>query len=127
MNVVSLGMDLIECARVARMLERHGEHFLERILTPREREQAARLRSPVQHVAGRFAAKEAVFKVLGTGWRAPMAWTDIEVANDALGKPLVTLTGGAADRARELGIGTILLTITHTAHSAAATAMGVGA
>jgi holo-[acyl-carrier protein] synthase len=124
-NVISVGMDLIDCARVARVLERHGEHFLRRILTPAEVEESARRHNSVSHVAGRFAAKEAVLKVLGTGWRGRIAWTDIGVANDALGKPEVRLSGACAERAAELGIARILLTITHTRAYAAATALGV--
>ncbi|MFH0979955.1 MAG: holo-ACP synthase [Planctomycetota bacterium] len=125
MNVISLGLDLIECARLAKLLERHETRFMERVLTSVEREHAGRFRNPVPHLAGRFAAKEAVLKVLGTGWRGPIAWTDIEITNDALGKPHVRLSGPCAERAAGLGIEDVLLSITHTAAYAAATAVGI--
>ncbi|MCK4660736.1 MAG: holo-ACP synthase [Phycisphaerae bacterium] len=126
MNIISLGMDLIECSRVQSLLQRHQDRFLHRILTAREREHAARFRNSVPHIAGRFAAKEAILKVLGTGWRGQIAWTDMEITNDLWGKPHVNLVDACARRAAELGIQTVLLTITHTDNYAAATAIGIG-
>ncbi|MCP4590386.1 MAG: holo-[acyl-carrier-protein] synthase [bacterium] len=126
MSVASVGTDLIECARVGKLLERHPQRFLERVLTPVERAQAERFGEAVPHISGRFAAKEAVLKVLGTGWRGRIAWTDIEITNDPLGQPQVALSGPCAQRADELGLKRVLLSITHTEHYAAATAIGVG-
>lgn len=125
MSVVNVGMDLVECSRIAGLLERHPERFLERVLTARERQTAAQFRDPAAHVAGRFAAKEAILKVLGTGWRGNIAWTDMEIVNDSAGKPEATLTAECARIARDRGIGRILLSITHTRDYAAATAVGL--
>lgn len=125
MNVIAHGIDLIECDRIASVYERHPDRFLERILTEPERERAAAFKDPIPHIAGRFAAKEAVLKVLGTGWRGEISWKDIEITNDALGQPLIALTGACARIAAEKGIETILLSITHTPHYASASALGL--
>ena len=126
MNIVGLGTDLIECERIAQIIQRHGDRFLNRILTDAERAYAAGKVDPTPHIAGRFAAKEAILKVLGTGWRGPISWTDIEITNDANGQPHVTLSGPTLDIARRRGIQRVLLSITHTKHYAAATAVGIG-
>ncbi len=125
MRIVAQGIDLIECARIGHVLERHGPRFLERILTPAERAYVADRRTPLPHIAGRFAAKEAVLKVLGTGWRGAVSWTDVEIVNDASGRPSVRLSGAGAEQARRLRIGEVLVSITHTKEYAAATAIGV--
>ena len=124
MAIIGHGVDLIECRRIAESIERFGDAFLNRVLTPAEREYVGRKRNPVPHVAGRFAAKEAILKVIGTGWRGRIAWTDIEVLNNELGQPQVTLTGQVARHVEQLGIKSILLSITHTAEAAVASAIG---
>ncbi len=126
MRIVSHGIDLIECDRIARMMERYPEGFLGRILTEAERVYVGGKKNPVPHVAGRFAAKEAILKVLGTGWRGKIAWTDIEITNDAAGSPRVALSGECAEVASRRGIAEILLSITHTPNYAAASAIAVG-
>ena len=126
MQVVSHGIDLVECDRIARLIQEHPERFLSRILTAAERRYVEAQRNPVPHVAGRFAAKEAVLKVLGTGWRGQISWRDMEVLNDKAGKPHLSLTGECARVAEKLGIGRILLSITHTANYASASAIGLG-
>lgn len=118
------GIDLVECKRVAAVYQRHGDRFLERILTSAEREQVMRFRNPVQFIAGRWAAKEAILKVIGTGWRGQILWTDMEILPDDLGKPIVTLSGETARRATALGIAQIHLSITHTREHASASAIG---
>ncbi len=125
MNIVGHGIDLVECERVERVWRMHPERFLARILTPSERVYCARRKNPVPHIAGRFAAKEAILKMLGTGWRGQIAWTDMEVLNDPAGQPLVALTGQTAEAARRLGITRILISITHTEKHAAASAIGL--
>ncbi len=104
------GIDAAEIGRIARALERWDERFLQRIYT--EGEQAYCRRRP-HRLAGRFAAKEAVSKALGTGIRA-LRWRDIEILPDAWGKPTVTLHGKAAARARQMQITWLSLSITHT-------------
>ncbi|HEY3244545.1 MAG TPA: holo-ACP synthase [Phycisphaerae bacterium] len=125
MQLIAHGIDLVECERIAVLLARHGERFRRRVLTPIEREQAARFANPVPHISGRFAAKEAILKVLGTGWRGKISWTDMEITNDRAGAPLVRLSGEAARVAAQRGIGQILLSITHTENYAAASALGL--
>jgi holo-[acyl-carrier protein] synthase len=126
MSVVAHGIDLIECARISKVLENHGQRFLDRILTDAEQDRAKQFKDPVPFIAGRFAAKEAILKVVGTGWRGQVAWTDMEILPDALGKPVVALSGETGRQAERLGIRRILLSITHTGEVAAASALGLG-
>ena len=124
MSVVGIGIDLIECSRVRDVLERHGDRFLERLLTPAEIEYVRGYNKQlVPRLAGRFAAKEAILKVLGTGWRGQIAWRDMEILNDRSGQPHVTLSGECAQVAAKLGITRILISITHTENYGAANAM----
>ncbi len=128
MSVMGVGLDLIECQRIRVVLERHGDRFLERLLTPAEIEYVRSYHKDViPRLAGRFAAKEAILKVLGTGWRGQIAWRDMEIVNDKAGRPQVTLTDECQRIARELGIARILVSITHTPNYAAATAIGLTA
>lgn len=127
MSIIGHGLDLVECHRIARLLDAHTDRFSNRILTRAEQEKAASLADPVSFVAGRFAAKEAILKMIGTGWRDGIAWTDMEILPNAQGQPIVTLTGETARIAAGLGIQRILLSITHTKTHAAASAIGVGA
>ena len=126
MSVLGHGIDLVECERIARMIAEHGDRFLDRVYTASEREVAARYRDPVPFFAGRWAAKEAILKMIGTGWRGQIAWTDMEILPDELGRPVVALSGETARRAAEMGIKRTILSITHTAQQAAASAIGVG-
>src|SRR6266404_930631 len=125
MRIIAQGLDLIECERIAKILREHPDRFLARILTPTERAYCEKHKDPVQRIAGRFAAKEAILKALGTGWRGQIAWTDIEILNDSAGQPHVTLAGHCRHVAATLTITKILLSITHTEKYAAASALGV--
>lgn len=125
MRIIGHGMDLIETQRIDRIRQEHPDRFLERILTPRERAYCERRKFPLPHIAGRFAAKEAILKALGTGWRGQIAWTDMEILNDEAGKPQVALSGHTEVIARGLGVSRILLSITHTEHYASASAIAV--
>ncbi|RIK42850.1 MAG: ACP synthase [Chloroflexi bacterium] len=107
---VEVGIDVIEIERVRGVLARHGERFLERIYTPRERE---RYRGRVQELAARFAAKEATMKALGTGIRG-VRWRDIEVLSNRRGKPILVLHGTALQRARVLGLVHWSVSLTHS-------------
>lgn len=127
MSILGHGLDLIECARIASVLDNHGQRFLDRVLTPAEQERAKQFKNPVPFIAGRWAAKEAILKMIGTGWRGKIAWTDMEILPDDLGRPVVTLCGETARRAADCGIARVLLSITHTEHHAAASAIGVPA
>jgi holo-[acyl-carrier protein] synthase len=111
--IVGVGMDLVKRARFEQALERHGERFLKRIFTTGERAYSeGRAQSPL-HFAGMWAIKESTVKALGTGFRDGIAWRHIEVSHDPLGKPLVTLSGKARERADALGVSRIHASITH--------------
>ena len=90
---IRTGVDLIEVHRIEDAFKRHGERFLNRIFTDKEQSDAKSVKNETEKLAGRFAAKEAVLKLLGTGWRGKIAWTDIEVTNNPLGQPSVELSG----------------------------------
>ena len=105
MNVLGIGTDITECLRIAQMIERHGELFVGRVYTPLEIEYCRSRRMATQHFAGRWAAKEAVLKALGTGWRRGISWRDIEVRNATGGRPQAFLKGGTQEVAKAMGIG----------------------
>ena len=124
MSILGHGVDLVECNRIARVWKNHGQRFLDRVLTAAEQERAGFYNYPIPFIAGRWAAKEAILKVIGTGWRGKIAWTDMEILPDKLGQPVVTLSGETCRRADQLKIKRILLSITHTEHYAVASAIG---
>ncbi|MCA1582384.1 MAG: holo-ACP synthase [Acidobacteria bacterium] len=115
-----LGLDLTPVSRVAAVLERFGERFLARVFAEGEIHRGRRQpHAFAEHVAGRFAAKEAAMKALGTGWRG-LAFREIAVRRDARGKPRLELSGRALARADALGVYEMEVTITHTGDLAAA-------
>ena len=117
---VLLGLDLAEVDRVAGVLERWGDRFIRRVFRPGELSRTRRHpRARAEHVAGRFAAKEAAMKALGTGWRG-LAFKDVEVGRDPRGKPTLSFHGRALARSRELRVASTEVSITHTATMAAA-------
>lgn len=126
MKIIGHGIDLVECARIEAICRKHPEQFLGRVLTAAERAYCETKKNPLPHIAGRFAAKEAILKVIGTGWRGAIAWTDMEILNDSSGQPHVKLTGHTKKVAADLGIDRIMLSITHTQQHASASAIGVG-
>lgn len=127
MTIVGHGIDLVETSRIAQMVAEHGERFLQRCFTEQEqRYAAANPARQAEHLAGRFAAKEAVLKALGTGWSGGIAWTDVEVVRQASGRPSILLHGRCADLARQQGITQWLLTISHVRSHAMASAIAVG-
>lgn len=126
MNVVGIGTDIVECLRIAQMIERHGELFISRVYTDHEIDYCQCRKQATQHFAGRWAAKEAVLKALGTGWRRGISWRDVEIRNDASGKPTVALRGGARDMVEELEITQMLISISHCRSHATAYALAVG-
>ncbi|HUV42074.1 MAG TPA: holo-ACP synthase [Sedimentisphaerales bacterium] len=125
MGKIAHGIDLVDCPRIEKMLKRHGQRFMERVFTPLEQNYADRNKNRVEKLAGRFAAKEAVLKLLGTGWQGKIAWTDIEVANNAAGQPQVSVSGEVKKIASKLGIKDISVSITHTANFAIASAIAI--
>ena len=124
--VRGIGIDAVEIDRVRNARRRRGQAFERRILSLPERDLLAGSPTPAQFLAGRFAAKEAVMKVLGTGWARGVRFRDIEVLKDSDGIPVVVLHGEAARRAKALGIRQVLVSITHTRRLALAQATGQG-
>ena len=101
--MIGVGTDILKFDRIDETVERLGERFVQRILTPAEREEYAASSRPNNLLAKRFAAKEAVAKALGTGIGRGVSWQDIRISHDDHGAPLVILTGGALEVAREKG------------------------
>jgi holo-[acyl-carrier protein] synthase len=125
MNVISHGVDMVECKRLGTSIQRHGDRFLQRVFTPAELEYCLGKKRELEHLAGRFAAKEAVLKVLGTGWRKGISWTDVEVRNEPSGEPRAYLSGRCREVADQLGMSRILISISHITTHAIASAIGV--
>ena len=96
--ILGIGSDISDVRRIAKVIERHGDRFIDRIFTPHERARAERRRNRVETYAKRFAAKEACAKALGTGLRRGVFWRDMGVVNLPSGQPTLHLTGGAAER-----------------------------
>jgi holo-[acyl-carrier protein] synthase len=124
-SIIGLGTDIIETVRIGEMIEKHGETFLTRVYTAKEVSYCQQRREYTQHFAGRWAAKEAVMKTLGTGWARGITWTDIEVVTAASGQPCIALHGQAAEIAKERGIAAVLITISHCRAYAVASAIAV--
>ncbi len=120
--VFRLGLDLIDIARFARALERHGARLLQRVFTPAEQ---ALAQGRVERLAARFAAKEAAAKALGTGI-GPIAWVDIEVLSTPQGEPLLRLHRAAAQRAAALGLTVWTVSLSHSRYTAAAVVLAWG-
>jgi holo-[acyl-carrier protein] synthase len=116
--IVGLGVDIAEVARIKAAIERHGETFLRRLYTAKEQEYCERFKNKYERYAGRFAAKEAAMKALGTGWSRGVRWVDVEVTREKGGRPTIKLAGEATKIAEHLGVKYISLSITHTAEQA---------
>jgi holo-[acyl-carrier protein] synthase len=111
--ILGIGVDLCEVDRIEAAIARHGERFLARIYTPAERAYCESKTNRTERFAGRFAAKEAAMKALGTGWRRGVAWRDFEVARAASGQPVIVLHGVAREIADKQGVKRALVSITH--------------
>lgn len=125
-NVIGIGTDIIECHRVAQMIEKHEDVFIQRVYTPTEIEYCGCRKAATQHYAGRWAAKEAILKAIGTGWAKGIQWTDIEVVNEMGGKPKVRLGGQAKVICDSRGIHEVLISISHCHAFATAFATAIG-
>lgn len=126
MSILGIGTDITECLRIAQMIERYGETFLNRVYTPSEVRYCQSRKQATQHFAGRWAAKEAVFKALGTSWQRGLHWRDLEIRNDPGGRPVVALQAGARDLVVERGIRQLLVSISHCRSHAVAYAVALG-
>ena len=126
MHVIGIGNEIVECLRIARMIQRHGELFIDRVFTPAEIEFCRNRALATQHYAGRWAAKEAILKAIGTPWRKGLGWRDIEVRKHAEGRPVVHVYGGAAELCDDLGIERFQVSISHCRTFATAFAIALG-
>lgn len=119
--IIGIGIDVVEVARVERMLSQHGARLLERLFTSAEREYATRMARPAVHLAARLAAKEAGFKALsGSEAARAIGWSEIEVVRDLIGRPDLAFHGRAARRAEELRVARCFCSLSHTASTAVA-------
>lgn len=110
--VVGIGVDIVEVKRIQRALT-HGESMVKRVFTEPEIKYCQGRKNLYQHFAGRFAAKEAALKALGTGWQQGIRWKDVEVVSGGLGKPELHLYGRALEIFEESGAQRQLVSITH--------------
>jgi holo-[acyl-carrier protein] synthase len=113
--ILGTGVDLAEVARIRDAIGRHGDRFIQRIYTAGEVAYVERKAHRFERYAGRFAAKEAGMKAIGTGWKRGVRWQDFEVSNLPSGRPTLRLHGEAARIAERMGVKAISLSITHTA------------
>jgi holo-[acyl-carrier protein] synthase len=120
MSMIGIGIDVIECKRIEHSLERFGARFMQRVFTEGEIAYCHSMKFPARHFAARFAAKEALSKAFGTGIGKAMGWRDIDVQKKESGEPFVVLNGSAESLARERGVKSILISLTHTDHHAVA-------
>lgn len=125
MRVFGIGIDVVEVARIASAIQRHGEPFLAKLFTTAEREYCESRKNPAMHFAARFAAKEAVSKALGTGIGGNAGLLEMEVVHDPSGAPKIRLSGTAAAFASEHGLSEIQISLTHAREYAAANAIAI--
>lgn len=126
MDILGIGTDIVECLRIRKMIEQHGDLFLRRVFTDREIHYCQARKHAIEHFSGRWAAKEAILKALGTGWSRGISWTDLEIRNEPGGEPRVRVRGGARDAAIGRGIADILISISHCRTYATAYALALG-
>ncbi len=123
MKTFGIGIDIVETARIEQSIEKFGDRFLQRIYLPAELEYAHKMKHPALHLAARFAAKEALSKAFGTGIGKTIGWRDLEVARTGPGAPQVVLHGGAKEYAEKIGAIQVLVSLSHTEHYGAASAI----
>ncbi|HEY3397472.1 MAG TPA: holo-ACP synthase [Armatimonadota bacterium] len=111
--IIGIGTDLVVISRVEALIERHGDRYLNRIFTARERAECLSRKRSAEAFALRWAAKESVMKALGTGYRRGVIFQDIELFHHASGKPDLRFSGPTADLARSLGVTSSYVTLTH--------------
>ena len=125
--IIGHGVDIVETSRIEQLLGDHPERFLERVFTPGEQADSESNKRQLEHLAARFAAKEAALKALGTGWSQGIGWTDIEVVRADNGKPSLNITGRAAEIAADLGITSWHISLSHISTHAIASVIAEGA
>ncbi len=125
-QIFGIGTEIVECLRIAQMIERHADLFINRVYTDHEIKFCQSRKMATQHFAGRWAGKEAVLKALGTSWRRGIGWRDIEIRSEASGKTTVAMRGGARDLIEQFGITQMSISIAHCRSHATAFAIAFG-
>jgi holo-[acyl-carrier protein] synthase len=125
--IIGHGVDIVETSRIEKLMGEHPERFLERVFTAGEQADSDSPKRQHEHLAARFAAKEAALKALGTGWSQGIGWTDIEVVRAENGKPSLCVTGRAAEIAADLGIQSWFVSLSHISDCAIASVIAEGA
>jgi len=120
MSVIGIGVDLVECARIQRSIDRFGDRFLHRVFTDGEIEYSMSMKFPARHLAARFAAKEAVSKAFGTGIGKAMGWRNVDIRKKPSGEPFLVFSGPAQELMTQRGITSASVTLSHTEHHAIA-------
>lgn len=113
MIIAGIGIDMVKIERIKKTVEKWGDSFLNRIFTKKEQDYSYSYVLPYPHLAGRFSAKEAFLKAIGTGWRKGIRWTDIEVIRDEAGRPKINVYGGLNEIILKKGIKEVLVSISH--------------
>src|SRR3990172_3722427 len=109
-QILGIGNDIIEIERIRKSIDTHGYRLIGRLFSVKEQDYCLKYKDPVPHFAGRFSAKEAVVKALGTGFGEHASWLDIEIENDSLGKPLVNLSPALQKKTKDTQI---LISLSH--------------
>lgn len=125
MTIYGIGTDITECARIKRMLEKHGDYFVEHVYSSWEADYCRSRKQSVESFTGRWCAKEAVLKAVGTGWIRGISWRDMDIRADDYGRPVLFLGGGVLARVLEAGISDIHVSISHCQSHATAFATAV--
>ncbi|MFH1797930.1 MAG: holo-ACP synthase [Candidatus Omnitrophota bacterium] len=125
MSIAGIGIDTVCIERFKKTVDRYGDLFLKKVFTNKEQEYAGTKKSFFMHMAGKFAAKEAVKKALPEGARVGLTWPDIEILNDKLGKPYAVLHGSAEQLMKEFDLKEVLVSISHTEDLATSNAVAV--
>ncbi len=125
-HIIGIGTEITECLRIARMIERHGEQFIDRVYTPAEVRYCQGRPRSTQHFAARWAAKQAVVKALGVGSVRGLTWTEIEIRRDETGRPAVAVRGAIKDLIERQGVSEIQVTFSHCRTHATAYALVMG-
>ena len=125
MKIFGIGTDITECERIRKMLEKHGDYFYDRVYTDWENEYCRARKQSIESYTGRWCAKEAILKAIGTGWVRGIAWRDMEIKNAPSGAPYLCIGGGVLAKVLAEGISDIQVTISHCGTHATATAIAI--
>jgi holo-[acyl-carrier protein] synthase len=125
-DIIGIGTEIIECLRIARMIERYGEQFINRVYTDEEIGFCRSRKQATQHFAAHWAAKEAILRALGARWGPGINWRDIEVRSQGGGRLTVAVRGAVGDLVQQLGVAKLLVTVSHCRTHAVAYAIAEG-